>query len=897
MIRRLIVAFAAISLCASAAAAQGAPPPPDAIAQLLARMQETAERHDEAAFRLLLGPAMLAEQSDELIGDLISPDIGRVVIHERDRVPLQASAEGEGYRLVVEEFVESAGQGRIITSLVDLRRPGSGPDDWWRITAAQGLTRVEGLYRLRVNPGKQFAARNLSITADDLRLTLADGSVFPIETDQGVTGLVLLGHGEMRFSPGPDTEKGQLRIFSGHEVLAAAFDVAFVRLNPREYEARVSAGSLTPVAVNMRQLRRAQEVFAREGPKSLNLDLTELSLDQWYLLPPPGDFIAEVRTRKYGGLTYSRAGGQAEDITVFDRDKRHTISVYPSTARAASTIAFNEDAQREYDVLDYNVVATISPERRFVDAVVRMRVRVQASQLSSITLRLADTLDVTGVVSGEYGRLLPLRLRNQNTIIVSLPVTLTRDTELSLLVAYSGRLDPQDVDVEALQAGEGPPPAPPQDDIPFMTAEQNFLLSNRSYWYPQNAVSDYATASLRITVPAGYTCVGSGDLGADSDVTLRDLLTSTVEGKAFVFRASDPLRYLAVVVSRFVRVGEATVALSGITPPRRDRLRVAVEANPRQRATGRALLTQAQDIVGFYAGLMGDAPYAAATIALVEDELPGGHSPGYFALVNQPLPYSTLVWRNDPASFQSFPEFFAAHELAHQWWGQAVGWRNYHEQWLSEGFAQYFAALYARHARGEAVFVDMLRQFRRWALAESDEGPISLGYRLGHIKGNSRVFRALVYNKGAAVLHMLRRTVGDEAFFRGLRRFYTEEKFQKAGTGDLRRVLEAESGRSLETFFDQWIYGAAVPRIRYTTAGDPGGVTVTFEQVGEPVFELPVTVRLAYADGHAQQVIVQVDKRHVEQRLPTDGLVKEVQINRDFAAIADFEQRKARTRP
>jgi aminopeptidase N len=288
---------------------------------------------------------------------------------------------------------------------------------------------------------------------------------------------------------------------------------------------------------------------------------------------------------------------------------------------------------------------------------------------------------------------------------------------------------------------------------------------------------------------------------------------------------------------------------------------------------------------------MGDAPYASLTVALVENQLPGGHSPGYFAVVHQPLPYSPFTWRNDPAAFQSFPEFFLAHELAHQWWGQAVGWRNYHEQWLSEGFAQYFAALYARRARGEVVFVDMLRQFRRWSLSEADEGPISLGYRLGHIKGDSRVFRALIYNKGAAVLHMLRRTIGDGPFFSALRRFYAEQRFQKAGTQNLRQVFEAESGRSLEQFFDQWIYGSDIPRIRYATAIGSGAVTVRFEQLGDTVFEVPVTVTLVFADGHSQQVIVQVDDRRVEERLPFEGVVKQVQINRDFAAVAYFDQR------
>jgi hypothetical protein len=371
---------------------------------------------------------------------------------------------------------------------------------------------------------------------------------------------------------------------------------------------------------------------------------------------------------------------------------------------------------------------------------------------------------------------------------------------------------------------------------------------------------------------------------------LRDLLT-LAEGKSYVFTASDPLRYLALVVGRFVRVAETTIHVSGNEDaPGPKGMQIAIDAHPRLQGYGRRLIGDVEAIVRFYARLVGDAPYGSATVALVEHELPGGHSPGYFAVLNSPIPGSRSVWRDDPAAFTGFPEFFIAHELAHQWWGQAVGWRNYHEQWLSEGFAQYFAALYANEVRGERVFQDMLRQFRKWALAESDEGPIYLGYRLGHIKAKPRVVRALVYNKSAAVLHMLRRLVGDEAFFRAVRRFYTEQKFQKAGTEDLRRAFEAESGRPLERFFDRWIYGAELPRVRYSRTVSPGAVTVLFDQVGELLFDIPVTVTITYADGRTQHIIVPVTERRVEWKVPTDGAVRQVQINRDHAAIAHIEQ-------
>jgi hypothetical protein len=425
---------------------------------------------------------------------------------------------------------------------------------------------------------------------------------------------------------------------------------------------------------------------------------------------------------------------------------------------------------------------------------------------------------VQSIVSREYGRLFGIRVKDQNSIVVNLPTTVARDRQITLTINYAGRLEPQSADRETIapQGRTGQP-----DDIPMLMAEANTLYSSRSFWYPQAPVSDYATAKLRITVPATLDCVASGELDPGYPLLLpgRD---PTQNRKLYVFTASQPLRYLAVIVSRFVRADTVTVAFDdpGVGRLKEgvvyDSLKLAVEANPRQTAKARDLAERAADIALFYHSIIGDSPYPSFTIALIENELPGGHSPGYFAALNQPLPTTTLSWKNDPAAFTGFPDFFIAHELAHQWWGQAIGWRNYHEQWISEGFAQYFAALYAQHERGDDTFASVLRQCRRWAMQESDQGPIYLGYRIGHIRGDSRVFRALIYNKSAAVLHMLRRLVGDEAFFRGVRRFYRESRFRKAGSEDFRLAMERESGRSLERFFERWIYGGTLPKVKFS---------------------------------------------------------------------------------
>src|SRR5882672_3595970 len=133
-------------------------------------------------------------------------------------------------------------------------------------------------------------------------------------------------------------------------------------------------------------------------------------------------------------------------------------------------------------------------------------------------------------------------------------------------------------------------------------------------------------------------------------------------------------------------------------------------------------------------------------------------------------------------------------------------------------------------------------------MSQSDQGPVYLGYRLGHIKSDGRIFRALVYNKGAAVLHMLRRLIGDEAFFSGLRRFYASAKFHKAGTDEMKVAFEEASGRPLDQFFEQWIYGSTLPRLKvqYKVEGDQ--LSVHVEQLGE-VFEVPLSFTVEAGDG------------------------------------------------
>ncbi|MCC6987934.1 MAG: hypothetical protein IT181_02980 [Acidobacteria bacterium] len=914
--RAFLLAAVWLTWAISASAQPAGTPDPEELllARTLQRIETALLSSDKAAWLSLISTNADAGAAGDFFDAAVPRGVTRVVVHERDRQPLEGALPGDGHRLIVEVFIESGARGQLATWRLDLRRPTGATADTvdgetpWKIVAHDRLQQVDVLHRLALNRERMFQAHNFVLRSVDYSLTLSTGSVFVADTAEGITALVLLGDGLMTFQPTPKTERGQVRLFAGDDKVEGRFDAAFVRVNPYDFEQSM-AGLVAAPAADARLLTRAREIFDEEGSRSFSLDLSDMSRDTWSILPQPGDLLAEVRTRRWRTLTYVRSGAEAEDITFFNRERKKNIAIYASPQKLASRGAFyDEDDLTEFDILDHEIDVEVYPDREWLVGTSRMKLRVKSFVLGALNLKLAENMTVSSVTSRELGRLLFLKVRNQNSIVVNLPSALSRDYELTLSIRYQGRIERQAIDSESIQPERARDP-----DIPVVPAEPNWLLSNRSTWYPQSPVTDYATATLRVAVPAEFHVAASGVPASSEPEPLPASAPGELPRRLFTFRTGHPVRYLGAVVSRMTRVDAATVALDILVPPPppppksvtlaelmappkppavggRNTVELFTMGNRRQEGRARDALVTAADILRFYAGLMGDAPYPAFTVAMLESDLPGGHSPAYFAVVNNPLPTTPFVWRNDPATFHDFPEFILAHEIAHQWWGQAVGWKNYHEQWISEGFAQFFATLYAREKRGDGVFRSAMRNLRRWSMEHSDQGPISLGYRLGHVKNEGRVFRALVYNKGAAVLHMLRRLIGDEAFMKGLRAFYAEHRYKKAGTDDLRQAMEAASGRPLERFFDRWVLDAELPRVRLTTTIKTDAVEIGSEQLGE-VFDLPVTITLQYADGTSEDVVVALTEASGTAVVPARGPVRGVDVNRDDAALGTFERR------
>jgi len=187
------------------------------------------------------------------------------------------------------------------------------------------------------------------------------------------------------------------------------------------------------------------------------------------------------------------------------------------------------------------------------------------------------------------------------------------------------------------------------------------------------------------------------------------------------------------------------------------------------------------------------------------------------------------------------------HELAHQWWGNMVTCRDFHNVWLNEGFASYCEALYIEHMQGKQAYRDYNL---KWAYYGGGTIFVDDTTNVGRIFNGD-----LSYSKAQWVLHMLRHVVGDSTFFRILRTYYADARYQygTVTTEDFRDLCERVSGKDLHQFFQQWIYGEKCPQYYYMWKAQPGsfGYDVTLRVLqtsgtsNPPCFTMPIDIRLS----------------------------------------------------
>jgi aminopeptidase N len=295
-----------------------------------------------------------------------------------------------------------------------------------------------------------------------------------------------------------------------------------------------------------------------------------------------------------------------------------------------------------------------------------------------------------------------------------------------------------------------------------------------------------------------------------------------------------------------------------------------------------------RQVMEFYSDYVG--PYAYEKLANITSPATGGGMEAATAIMygeNSVTGERTTRWRN-----------VIIHEIAHQWFGNAVTELDWDDVWLSEGFATYFTLLFIEHAYGRDEFVAGLRSSADRVFSQYDDDP---GYRIVHddLDDMSRVTSGATYQKGSWVLHMLRGRMGDEAFWRGIRSYYAAYMNGNATTTDFRVVMEEASGQDLETFFQQWLYSGGNPRLEgwweYDEAAQAVRIELNQTQTVGPVYELSLEVGM-YRDGEAiPSVVERVDLTERLHRfvIPVEGRPSAVTLDPNVRTLfeADFGPR------
>ena len=237
-------------------------------------------------------------------------------------------------------------------------------------------------------------------------------------------------------------------------------------------------------------------------------------------------------------------------------------------------------------------------------------------------------------------------------------------------------------------------------------------------------------------------------------------------------------------------------------------------------------------------------------------EIPYFHGQAFPGMIH--LSWMTYVgW-----SAEGEDESFRAHEMAHQWWGIGVEAANYRDVWLSEGFSEFAGLWYMQTIlHDNDKYLKKLRESREEIRRERNKAvPIGLGVRAAESwRGH---YELTTYQKGAWVLHMLRnmmmdtRTMSEDRFKAMMRDFYETYRGKRASTLDFQRTVEKHVGQPMDWFFNDWVYGTAVPTYTFSwgTTRDSTGITAHVRVRQDDVpdgFAMYVPILIKFDDGEA----------------------------------------------
>lgn len=407
-----------------------------------------------------------------------------------------------------------------------------------------------------------------------------------------------------------------------------------------------------------------------------------------------------------------------------------------------------------------------------------------------------------------------IRAKESATAWVELPRTLYLDNKFSLTFYYHGDV------IERIE------------DYP--------ILVTSMMWYPAHSYFHKTIFDVSFTYPSSMTLASVG----------RRTAFTTVDDRLHArWESINAVRNYSFHIGFFKR---KVIEANGVAPKA-----VVLYTTPDQ------VDVVAQDIqqsLLFFSRLFGKLPIDS----LIATELPGNHGESFPGLLH--LSWQTFYTSDN---YDFFAEQFIAHEVAHQWWGSNLDFKSYRDQWLSEGFAEYSALMYSQLASSDAKkFFKLLNSYKAKILSygkrfmSKDLAPpaISLGYRVNIGSLQPDAYSIFVYYKGAWVLHMLRNmmlnisTMNEETYFTVMRTFYTQYQGKRTSTDEFRKTIEQLTGTDLGWFFDQWVYGNAIPKYTYAWKKEKQQdgkwkITMRIKQSDVPAsFQMYIPLKITFDD-------------------------------------------------
>jgi len=490
-------------------------------------------------------------------------------------------------------------------------------------------------------------------------------------------------------------------------------------------------------------------------------------------------------------------------------------------ASSATTLLADTYPRQPLDVEHYRFALTLADTTDSITGDATVRLRMLEAGVRSVSLDLGS---VTPQRDGKG-----MTVQSVTADGAALAFTHTAD-RLAMTLASPSR-EQQRIELVIRYAGV---PADGLQIKPNRHGDRTFFSDNwpnkARQWLPLiDHISDKATMEMAVTAPAHYQVVSNG----------RRIEATDLPGKTrrTVWHESAPIApwLYALGVARFAvqHVGD----YNGVP------IETWVFAQDRD-AGFYDFAVPTRDAMAFYSERVG--PYSYEKLANVQSNSVSGGMEAASAIFYAPgsvVGDRNTRWRN-----------VIIHEVAHQWFGNAVTEHDWDDVWLSEGFATYFTQLFIEHAYGRDEFAENMRRSRQTILNFYDKTP---DYRIVHdnLDDMSQVTNGMTYQKGGWVLHMLRQRIGDDRFWAGIRAYYQRYKDGSASTADFRAAMEEASGQNLLTFFDQWLHRGGVPRVAAIWSWDSTTKQITVglrqTQAGPP---FALVIEIAAGSGPLQRI-------------------------------------------